>query len=92
MTIYTTTLTAGQSFTPTAAMNICYLSFKMSSGDTDAGTLLGSAKSPADGTTASSAIPIGPDDGCVFVDSPDRPVQGMTITCTTGTLSLIIGF
>lgn len=91
MTIYTTTLTAGQSFAPTAAMNICYLSFKMSSGDTDAGSLLGSAKSPVDGS-ASSTITIGPDDGCVFVDSPDRPVQGMTITCTTGTISLIVGF
>ncbi len=91
MTIYTRPLVAGESFTPTAAMNILYLSYQVSTGTGDNATLLGSAPSPEDGS-ASQPVTVPAGGGDVFVDRETKPVQGMTITCNQGEVSLRIGY
>lgn len=92
MRVLTKKLTAGQSFTITANYHAAMFSFQLSTGQSDAGTYIGDGVNPVDGS-ASEAIPIGPGGGQVFVsESADRPVTGITVTCTTGTIGINIGY
>lgn len=91
MTIYTGVLTAGQSVTLLEAMGILYFAFQVSSDTGDSATLQGSAVSPFNGS-ASAAITKGAGSGGVYVDGPNKPIKGMTVSCVQGTVNIEVGY
>lgn len=68
----------------TEDMGVTMLSYKMSSGSSDAGTVLGSV---AD----SVPIDLEPNDGNVFISAPNSPIQ-LTLAVTQGTLKIYEGY
>ena len=93
MALHTRNLTAGQSMTLDGTEGVLTMSYIMSAGTSDGGTLAGTAsfKASSDAVPVASApVVIGPGNGNTFVSEPTKPLA-FTIACTTGTLKVIIG-
>lgn len=94
MVLHTRNLTAGQSMSLDGTEGVTMMSYAMSTGTSDAGTLTGTIpfKASSDGSAvASTPVIIGPGAGNTFVSEPTKPMV-FAIACTTGTLKVIIGF
>ncbi len=90
----TRSVSAGDSFRIVASMNIQVVTYNMSSGTSDAGTVEGNLtiKDSTGADIASEQIPLGPGDGDTIISgSPLQPIDGVTFTVTTGTLYLKMG-
>lgn len=94
LVLHTRNLTAGQSMVLDGTEGVIYISYVMSSGTSDAGTVTGtvSFKASSDPSpVASSAVALGPGQGNVFLSEPTKPLA-YSFGCVTGTLKVIIGF
>lgn len=92
--VHTRTLAAGQSMTIAGPDGVLYISYLMSGGVGDAGSISGTLPfkcSTDPSVVASAPVPIGPGQGNTFVADPSKPLD-ITIGCTTGSMYIIIGF
>lgn len=89
----TRNITAGNSMQIVSGMEVLKVTFKMSSGASDAGTFQGNGTiRDGSGTELTSqAISLGPSEGFVLQSaSTQQPINGLTLSCTTGTLKVVM--
>jgi hypothetical protein len=93
--LHTRNLTAGQSMTLGPTDGVLMISYQMSSGAGDNGTLEGNMdfKCASDSVTvASQPLAIAAGGGNVFVSPSTNAALEAVFTCVQGTLKVIIGF
>jgi hypothetical protein len=87
MKFHTRVLTSGQSLTIAALDNVLQISIKTSS--SGSGTFIGSGSFQG---TPSQSQTLGASDGLsLFSQNPQSPLEGITITCVSGNVNVIIG-
>jgi hypothetical protein len=95
MQICTQVVSAGNSFVINASMGVLSISYQMSNGTGDAGTIIGNfnGTSSTGSHLTNQAITIPAGGGNNFSSpSPDRPIDGITLHCTQGSLNIILGY
>jgi hypothetical protein len=90
--VLTRNITAGNTFLINHDMGVLACSFQMSTGASDAGTYSGDAvQTDSNGAQLSSqAIPLGPGMGQTLSGTPSKPLDGITLACTSGTMYLTL--
>lgn len=86
MQIHTRTLSAGQSLSITADLNILQMS--VIANDSSTGTVTGNLTI---GGVASSSIPLSTGNGFSITTAlPNNPIFGITVACLTGTIDVML--
>lgn len=90
MRFYTGNLTSGDApVTITSAMNVTQISVKMADSGTQTGTITGDL--PIAGLTLGSITLTASDGATLSAPTPQSPVNGVTLACSSGTMQIIIG-
>ena len=95
MKICTQVVTSGNDFIISASMGVLSVTYQMSNGTGDAGTIIGNFNgvSSTGSSLTNQAITIPAGGGNNFSSaSPGRPIDGITLHCTQGSLNIILGY
>lgn len=86
MQIFTYTIVSGETFVITSALTVAQLS--LVTNPSSEGTILGNFQI---GTKASAPVTLSAGQGITLTStSPQSPLQGITIYCSTGTMDLVL--
>lgn len=88
MKFYTANLTSGQSITLAAADNVMQFTFKVAS--SSSGTFKGNGTFQGSSVNATQSLAAG-DGFSAVATNPMSPIEGITLTCTSGTIIVTIG-